>query len=33
MSDNLDLVVLRTIENEFEMNMIAAILKTMEFRL
>lgn len=27
MSDNLDLVVLRTIESEFEMNMITAILE------
>jgi hypothetical protein len=27
MSDSLDLVVLRTIENEFEMNMITAILE------
>ncbi|MGM0396262.1 MAG: putative signal transducing protein [Bacillota bacterium] len=27
MNDNIDLVVLRTIENEFEMNMITAILE------
>ena len=27
MSDSLDMVVLRTIENEFEMNMITAILE------
>ncbi|WP_409228146.1 putative signal transducing protein [Gudongella sp. SC589] len=27
MTDNVDLVVLRTVENEFEMNMITAILE------
>ncbi len=30
MTDNIDLVVLRTVENEFEMNMITAILKDNE---